>query len=49
MREALLALLLAAAGVLVVIGVAQWSTGAAWLVGGVLLAGWSVIAIREAP
>lgn len=38
MREALFLLALVAAAACVVVGVATWSTGVAWVVAGVLLA-----------
>lgn len=41
MREQTLAVLLATAAALIVIGVAHFSTGAAFITGGVLLALWS--------
>lgn len=45
MRAALFAILLAVAATFVVIGVASWSTGAAWIVAGVELAllSWAVL------
>ncbi len=47
MREVLLAVLLFAAGVLIVVGVASWSTAAAFVVAGVLLAAWSFVVLGE--
>lgn len=55
MRDWILAALLASAGVLIVVGVAEWSAGFAWITGGVLLAGWSLLvfvvgdAFRRSP
>lgn len=46
-RAALLALLLALAGALAVIGVAMLSVPAAWILAGALLAGWAVLTLAE--
>lgn len=43
MRDRIFATLLAIAGGFIGSGVAQWSTGAALIVGGVLIAAWSVL------
>lgn len=40
MRDWIFAALLAIAGSLIVIGFAEWSTGLAFIVAGVVLAGW---------
>lgn len=48
MRAWTLALLLACAGVLTVVGVAHLSSAAAWITAGVLLAGWAVLVCAEA-
>lgn len=47
MRERILAVLLALAGGLVVVGVALVSPSAAFVAGGVLLAGWSWLLLGE--
>lgn len=47
MREALLAVLLVTACALVVRGVAFWSTPAAWIAGGVLVAGLAYLFLAE--
>lgn len=47
MREWVFAVLLALAGVAVVIGVAGIAASAAWIVGGVLLAAWSWLMLGE--
>lgn len=41
MRELILAALFAVAGLLIVVGVAEWFSPAGWIVAGVALAGWS--------
>ena len=46
-REWMFALLLAVAGALIVRGVAEFSTGAAWIAGGVLLAAWAWLAAGD--
>jgi hypothetical protein len=48
MRAWILAALLALAGALVVVGVALLSEPVAWIVGGLLLAGWSWLVLAEA-
>lgn len=48
-REATFALFLGIASALVVAGVAGWSTPAALIVGGVLLAGWSWLILADTP
>lgn len=47
MREILFGLILASAAVCIVIGVDQWSAGAAWIVGGVLLAVFGYLVLNE--
>lgn len=47
MRAQALALLLAIAALLIVVGVALLSPAAAWITSGVLLAGWSVLMLTE--
>lgn len=47
MQEAILAVLLAVAGALVVIGVAMWSTAAGFVAGGAMLAAWSWMVLDE--
>ena len=47
MRERNLAILLALAAVLVAIGIAHYSTGGAFIAGGVLLALWSWLIFGE--
>lgn len=47
MRAWILAALLALAGGLVVVGAALLSPAAAWIVGGLLLAGWSILTFAE--
>lgn len=47
MREAILAVLLAVSGMLVVAGVAAWSAPAGLVVAGLLLAGWSCLVLAE--
>lgn len=47
MRAWLLAFLLLLAAVLVVVGVAGFSVPAAWVVGGLLLGGWSLLVFGE--
>jgi len=49
MRELILLGLLAVAGLLVVIGVAQWSGAVAFIVAGVLLAALALFGVREVP
>lgn len=46
-REALLALLFAVAAACVVVGVALVSSAAAWIVAGVLVAGWGVVVVGD--
>lgn len=48
-RQVLAALLLAVAGVLVVVGVSYVVDAAAWVAGGVLLAAWTFFVFGEAP
>lgn len=48
MRVWILAALLFVAGLLVVAGVAQWSSAASKVVGGLLLAGWAWITFADA-
>lgn len=47
MREQILAVLLLMAGALIVAGVAQFSTGGAFIAGGALLALWSWLVFGE--
>ena len=47
MRAQALAVLLALAAVLIVVGVARLSAAAAWIVAGLLLAVWSVLMLAE--
>jgi hypothetical protein len=47
LRAWILAALLAFAAVAVVVGVALLSVAASWIVGGVLLAAWSVLTFAE--
>lgn len=44
-----LAVLLAFAAGLVVVGVTQWSAPAGWVIAGLLLAGWSVLFLLDVP
>ena len=46
-RELLLAVLLAVAGGCVVVGAATASVAAGWIVGGVALAGWSLVVLGD--
>lgn len=46
-REWIFAVLLAMAGVLVVTGIARWSTAAALVASGVLLAGWGWLVLGD--
>lgn len=46
-RATALALLLAVAGALAVIGVAMLSVPAAWILAGALLAGWALLTLAE--
>lgn len=46
-RAVVLALLLAVAGALAVIGVAMLSVPAAWILAGALLAGWALLTLAE--
>lgn len=47
MREWILAVLLALAAGAIVKGVSHYSTGAAWVVGGVLLGVWAWLVVTE--
>ena len=49
MRAVALAVLLAIASVLIVIGASMLSVAVGYLVGGALLAGWSVLVLAEPP
>lgn len=49
MREQIMAGLLAVAAVLIVWGVAAFSTGAARIASGALLAGWAWLLLAEVP
>lgn len=46
-REWIFAVLLVVAGGFVVTGVSAWSSAAAWVAAGVLLAGWSWLVLGE--
>lgn len=51
MRAALFALCLVLAAVFVVVGISSWSTGAAWIAAGVLLAplSWAILSEPATP
>jgi hypothetical protein len=48
-REAILALLLAVAATMVVVGAAQLAEPVAWILGGLLLAVWSWLILADIP